>query len=71
MKYKRKVFSYGLSVVTATAAFIGGVGPLYAQEKKPNIVMLMTDDSWYSRAVMRPAFFSASTPKARSRVSLS
>src|SRR5260221_1586498 len=48
MKYKRKVVSYGLSVLTATAALIGAGGPLQAQEKRPNIVMLMTDDTGWN-----------------------
>jgi len=45
MKYKPNVVSYGLSLLTATAALIGAGGPLQAQDKKPNIVMLMTDDT--------------------------
>ena len=44
MKYKLNLVSYGLSVLTATAALIGAGGPLQAQEKKPNIVMIMGDD---------------------------
>ena len=42
MKYK--VVTYGLSVLTATAALIGAGGSLQAQEKKPNIVVIMGDD---------------------------
>jgi hypothetical protein len=38
MKHKPKLVSYGLSVLTATAALIGSGGPLQAQEKKPNVV---------------------------------
>jgi Sulfatase len=45
MKYKPNPVSYGPSVLTATAALIGAAGPLQAQDKKPNIVMLMTDDT--------------------------
>jgi len=48
MKYRPKVVDYGLSVLTATAALIGAAGPLQAQEKKPNIVMLMTDDTGWN-----------------------
>src|SRR5260221_11611411 len=44
MKYKPKVVSYGLSLLTATAALIGANGPLQAQEKKPNIIVIMGDD---------------------------
>ena len=48
MKYRPKVVCYGLSVLTATAALIGAAGPLQAAEKKPNIVMLMTDDTGWN-----------------------
>ena len=44
MKYKTKVVNCGLSVLTATIALIGAAGPLQAQEKKPNIVVIMGDD---------------------------
>src|SRR5260221_13632212 len=44
MKYNPKVVSYGLSVLTATPALIGGASPLQAQEKKPNILVIMGDD---------------------------
>src|SRR6266566_1994536 len=44
MKHKPKLVSYGLSVLTATAALISAGGPLQAQDKKPNIVMIMGDD---------------------------
>ena len=45
MKYKQKVLTHSLSLLTATAALIGAGGPLQAQDKKANIVMLMTDDT--------------------------
>jgi arylsulfatase len=48
MKYKQKIVSHGLSLLTATAALIGAAGPLQAQDKKPNIVMLMTDDTGWN-----------------------
>src|SRR6478752_3594332 len=48
MKYKQKVLSHGLSLLTATATLIGAAVPLHAQEKKPNIVMLMTDDTGWN-----------------------
>src|SRR5271166_6318243 len=48
MKYKQKVLSHALSLLTATAALIGAGGPLQAEEKKPNIVMLMTDDTGWN-----------------------
>jgi len=58
MKYKQKVLSHGLSILTATAALIGAGGPLQAQEKKPNILVIMGDDigwmqpSCYHRGLM-------------------
>src|SRR5258706_13535305 len=58
MKYKPKVVSYGLSLLTATVALIGVAGPLQAQEKKPNILFIMGDDigwmqpSCYHRGLM-------------------
>ena len=44
MKYKPNPVSYALSVLTATAALIGAGGPLQAQDKKLNIVVLWGDD---------------------------
>ena len=58
MKYKQKVLSHGLSILTATAALIGAAGPLQAQDKKPNILFIMGDDigwmqpSCYHRGLM-------------------
>jgi arylsulfatase len=48
MKHKPNVVSYGLSVLTATAALVGAAEPLQAQEKKANVVMLMTDDTGWN-----------------------
>src|SRR5258707_12394065 len=51
MKYNRKLFDYGPSLVTAmiaAAATIGAAGPAQAADKKPNIVMLMTDDTGWN-----------------------
>jgi len=48
MKYKPKVVSYGLSLLTATAAVIGAAGPLQAQDKQPNVVILMQDDTGWN-----------------------
>jgi len=45
MKYKQKVLNHGLSLLKATAALIGAAGPLQAQEKKPNILFIMSDES--------------------------
>jgi hypothetical protein len=37
-----------LSLLMAGAAFFSVVVPAYAQDKKPNIVMLMTDDTGWN-----------------------
>jgi arylsulfatase len=50
MSYKPKVVTYGLSLLTATAALIGAGGPLQAQEKKPNIILIVSDDFGYGDA---------------------
>ena len=46
-----KVFSYGLSLVTAvvaSTAILSAVCPARAADRKPNIVMLMTDDTGWN-----------------------
>src|SRR5260370_41325173 len=48
MRHKPKVVSYGLSVLVSSAAMICAVYPAKAAEKKPNIVMLMTDDTGWN-----------------------
>ena len=58
MTYNQKVVGYCLSLLTAAAALIGAAGPLQAQEKKPNIIVFMSDDvgiwniSAYHRGMM-------------------
>jgi arylsulfatase len=50
-KGKTKVFSYGPSLVTAVAAsadFPSAVHPAQAADKRPKIVMLMTDDTGWN-----------------------
>ena len=44
MKANRILFNYSLFLLTTTAALIGAVLPLQAQEKKPNILVIMGDD---------------------------
>jgi arylsulfatase len=51
MKYKPKVVGYGLSFLTAiavSAAILSAVYPAQAADKRPNIVMLMTDDTGWN-----------------------
>ena len=42
---KPKLLNYGLLLLTASAALFGAAAPVQAQDKKPNIVVLMTDDT--------------------------
>jgi arylsulfatase len=63
MKHKPKIVSYGLSVLTATAALIGAAGPLQAQEKKPNIIVVMGDDiGWFNIGAYHEGIMSGKTP---------
>src|SRR6478672_9370630 len=63
MKHKLKVISYGLSVLAATTAFIGAARPLEAQEKKPNIIVIMGDDiGWSNIGVYNQGIMSGRTP---------
>src|SRR3954467_1429192 len=63
MKYKPKVVSYGLSLLTATVALIGAAGPLQAQEKKPNILVIMGDDvGWFQIGAYHHGIMSGKTP---------
>ena len=48
MKYNSQIFGHCLSMLTAMAALVAAGGPLQAQDKKPNIVMLMTDDTGWN-----------------------
>ena len=63
MKHKPKVVSYGLSILTATAALIGAGGPLQAQEKKPNIIVIMGDDvGWSNIGAYHQGLMYSTTP---------
>src|SRR5208282_4509926 len=63
MKYNQKVITYGLSVLTATAALIGAGGALQAQEKKPNIIVIMGDDiGWFNIGAYHEGIMSGRTP---------
>ena len=58
MNSKLKAVRHGLFLVTGAAALIGAGGPLQAQDKKPNILVIMGDDigvtniSVYSHGMM-------------------
>src|SRR5438034_9579342 len=45
---KRNIIHNGLSLLVATAALLGVVGSVVAADKKPNIVMLMQDDTGWA-----------------------
>jgi arylsulfatase A-like enzyme len=63
MKHKPKVVSYGLSVLTAAAALIGAGGPVQAQEKKPNIIVIMGDDvGWSNIGAYNQGLMYSTTP---------
>ena len=63
MKYNPKVVSYGLSVLTATAALIGAAGLLQAQDKKPNILFIMGDDiGWMQPSIYHRGLMVGETP---------
>src|SRR5260370_36683191 len=55
---KPRLIHNGLSLLIATAALIGAAGPLQAADKKPNIIVFMSDDvgiwniSAYHRGMM-------------------
>jgi arylsulfatase len=45
---KHKLVKHGLTVLTASAALMCAVAPSQATDKKPNIVMLMQDDTGWN-----------------------
>jgi arylsulfatase len=45
---KRNLSYNGLSLLMAAVALFSAVAPVQAQDKKPNIVMLMTDDTGWN-----------------------
>ena len=48
MKTKNKLFHYGLSLLAGMGALLCATSPAQAADKKPNIVMLMTDDTGWN-----------------------
>ena len=45
---KRNLIHNGLSLLIATAALFSAIAPAQAADKKPNILMLMQDDTgWF------------------------
>ena len=50
MKTKNKLLSYGLSLLTAGAALYGVPTSVQAADKKPNIVLIVSDDFGYGDA---------------------
>jgi arylsulfatase A-like enzyme len=66
VKYKHKVFSYGLSLVTtvaASAAILSAAYPAQAAEKKPNILVIMGDDvGWFNIGAYHRGIMSGKTP---------
>ena len=45
---KMKLVKHGLTVLAAAAAMMLAAAPAHAADKKPNVVMLMSDDVGYS-----------------------
>ena len=45
---KMKLVKHGLTVLTGSAALMCAVAPAHAADKKPNVVMLMTDDTGWN-----------------------
>jgi hypothetical protein len=63
MKYYPILASFGLTVLAATTTFIGVAGPLHAQEKKPNILVIMGDDmGWFNLGSYNQGIMLETTP---------
>jgi arylsulfatase len=60
---KRNLIHNRLSLLIATAAILGVVGSLAAQDKKPNIVVFMGDDvGWFNLSCYHQGIMSGRTP---------
>ena len=66
VKYSPKVFSCGLSLVTALAplaAILSAVYPTQAADKKPNILVIMGDDvGWFNIGAYHRGIMCGKTP---------
>ena len=66
VKCSLKVFSCGLSLVTALAALaaiLSAVCPAQAADKKPNILVIMGDDvGWFNIGAYHRGIMSGKTP---------
>jgi arylsulfatase len=66
MNYNSKVFSYGLSLVTAlaaSAAILSAIYPARAADKRPNILVIMGDDvGWFNIGAYHRGMMSGKTP---------
>jgi hypothetical protein len=47
-RMKPRLLDYGLMLLTASATLFGAAAPVQAQDKRPNIVVLMTDDTGWN-----------------------
>jgi hypothetical protein len=53
---KRILFTSGLAILLVAAALFGAANPAQAQDKKPNVLILMTDDTgWNPLPAMDPS----------------
>jgi len=63
MKPKNKLLSYSLSLLTAGAALYGVKANVHAEDKKPNIVVIMGDDiGWYNIGAYHQGMMAGRTP---------
>src|SRR5437016_9985626 len=60
---RNKLLSYGLSVLTASAALLCAVVPSHAADKKPNILFIMGDDiGWMQPSIYHRGLMVGETP---------
>ncbi len=62
-KMKRKLLACGLAAIAASTLLAGTIEPARAQEKKPNIVVIMGDDvGWFNIGAYHRGIMSGKTP---------